>query len=53
MASNNSAVLDVLVENKDISSIVKDNKDFDRSSICSDSTYDNSLVSESLVFNSY
>ncbi|XP_018575051.1 sorting nexin-30-like [Anoplophora glabripennis] len=44
MASNNSAVLDVLVENKEISSILKDTNDFDRSSICSGSTYDNSLV---------
>lgn len=53
MASNNSAVLDVLVENKDISSIVKDNKDFDRSSVCSDSTYDNSLVSDGKEFYSF
>lgn len=43
MASNNtSAVLDIVVESKEISSILKD---YDRSSICSNSTIDNSLVS--------
>ncbi|KAJ8945123.1 hypothetical protein NQ318_001588 [Aromia moschata] len=42
--SNTSAVLDVVVENKEILSILKENKDFDQSSICSGSTYDNSLV---------
>jgi hypothetical protein len=31
-------------ESKEISSILKDHKDFDRSSICSGSTIDNSLV---------
>ncbi|EFA09917.2 sorting nexin-30 [Tribolium castaneum] len=42
MASNNtSAVLDIVVESKEISSILKD---YDRSSICSGSTIDNSLV---------
>ncbi|KAJ8920098.1 hypothetical protein NQ315_011753 [Exocentrus adspersus] len=42
--SNSSAVIDVLVENKEISSILRDNQQFDHSSICSGSTYDNSLV---------
>lgn len=39
--SSNSAILDVVIENKDISNILKDN---DRSSLCSNSTLENSLV---------
>lgn len=43
MACNNSAVLDVLVENKEIPSIIRDCKDFEHSSA---STMDNSFVSD-------
>ncbi|XP_023029128.2 sorting nexin-7 [Leptinotarsa decemlineata] len=43
MASSTSAVLDVVVESKEISSFIKD-KDLDPPSVLSDSTYDNSLV---------
>lgn len=44
MASRTSAVLDVIVENKEITSVIKD-RESDPLSICSgDSTYDNSLV---------
>lgn len=42
MESKNSAVLNVVSEQKDISSILKDKaKDLDRSSVCSESTFDN------------
>lgn len=41
MASNSSAVLDVVTESKEISSILKENKEYDRSTT---STCDNSLV---------
>lgn len=40
MACNNSAVIDVLVENKEIPSFIRDSKDFDHSSVSSlDSTF--------------
>lgn len=42
--SNSLAVLDVLIENKNVSGIIKDSIDCDRSSLCSNSTLDNSLV---------
>lgn len=41
MASNTSAVLDVITESKEISSILKENKEYDRSNA---STYENSLI---------
>ncbi|KAF5292272.1 hypothetical protein FQR65_LT11235 [Abscondita terminalis] len=41
---NSLAVLDVLIENKNVSGIVKDTIESDRSSICSNSTLDNSIV---------
>ncbi|CAG9829286.1 unnamed protein product [Diabrotica balteata] len=45
MASSASAVLDVVVENKEISTGAAKDKDVDPSSVCSgDSTFDNSLV---------
>lgn len=44
MASSSSAVLDVVIENKEIPSVFKETKELDLS-ICSDSNYDNSLVS--------
>lgn len=43
MASNSSAVLDVVVENKEIPSFIKENKDLDLS-LCSDLNFDSSLV---------
>lgn len=50
MASNNtSAVLDVIVENKEISSLLKENKESDHGSICSGSSVENSLVSVSCI----
>lgn len=42
MNSNTSAVLDVVTENKEISCILKENKEYDKSYT---STYENSLVS--------
>lgn len=54
MARNTSAVLDVVVENKDISSILKENSDIEPTSLFSDSTYDNSLVRhESLQYSDW
>lgn len=41
MASNTSAVLDVVAESKEISSILKDSREYDRSNA---STMENSLV---------
>ncbi|CAG9856205.1 unnamed protein product [Phyllotreta striolata] len=43
MESKTSAVLDVVVENKENPSVFKE-KEIDPSSVCSDSTYDNSLA---------
>ncbi|KAB0794936.1 hypothetical protein PPYR_11775 [Photinus pyralis] len=41
---NSSAVLDVLIENKAVPSLLKDAMESDRASLCSNSTIDNSLV---------
>lgn len=49
MASNSSAVLDVVVENKEIPSLIKENKELDLS-VCSDLNYDSSLVSILIMY---
>ncbi|KAF5273999.1 hypothetical protein FQA39_LY01114 [Lamprigera yunnana] len=43
-SENSMAVLDVLIENKNVSPRIKDVNECDRSSLCSNSTLENSLV---------
>lgn len=53
MESKNSAVLNVVSEHKEISSIMskESSKDLDHSSICSGSTFDNDNSLVCFVFN--